>query len=93
MNLIQLLRRYTGREDLQVDGEPESSDNQDLVPDLPACVADWTEEWREAFEERAALLEYEDGLSRDGAEREAEMRQRAEYRRQQQHIQGYQGEV
>lgn len=46
--------------------------------ELPARVADWPEEWRDAWEERAALMEHLGGLARDEAERRAEARVRLE---------------
>ncbi len=39
---------------------------------LPPDRAAWPEEDREAFEERAGICEYDGGLPRDAAEREAE---------------------
>jgi hypothetical protein len=38
----------------------------------PACPEDDADDAREAFEERAAIMEYDGGLSRGGAERHAE---------------------
>jgi len=48
---------------------------------LPAQVADWPEDWREAVEERAAIMEYDGRLPRDEAEAQAEQRVRAEFAR------------
>jgi len=48
---------------------------------LPAEVERWPEEWRFAFEERAALMEYSGELPRDVAEREAEKCVRDEHAR------------
>ena len=39
---------------------------------LPVARSSWAEPWRSAFEERAALMEFEGGLPREAAEREAE---------------------
>ena len=46
---------------------------------LPPTLADWPPSWREAFEERAAIMEYEGGLSRNEAERRAAEIVRADY--------------
>lgn len=45
---------------------------------LPGTVARWPLRWREDFEERAGILEYEAGLDRAEAERQAEAIVRAE---------------
>lgn len=45
---------------------------------LPARVADWPAAWIEAFEERAAIVQYDAGLARADAEREAEVSTRRE---------------
>jgi hypothetical protein len=42
-----------------------------LQSNLPPRVADWPDARREAYEERAAILEYEAGLPRDEAEQRA----------------------
>jgi hypothetical protein len=44
-------------------------------------VADWPEEWRYAYEERAGIQEFTGGLSRAEAERQAEACVRLEYAR------------
>lgn len=41
-------------------------------PELPERVEDWPEEAREHFEERAGIMEFHGGLTRDEAERQAE---------------------
>ena len=46
---------------------------------LPPALDDWPPSWREAFEERAAIMEYEGGLSRNEAERRAAEIVRAAY--------------
>ena len=43
---------------------------------LPAVVAEWPEDARDSVEERAAIQEYDGGLPREVAEREAEGRVR-----------------
>jgi hypothetical protein len=48
---------------------------------LPAVVADWPPAWHEAFEERAAIMEFDGGLSRVEAERRAEACIRSEFER------------
>jgi hypothetical protein len=44
---------------------------------LPGDVAAWPEDAREHFEERAAIMEYDGGLTRAEAERRAEAEVRA----------------
>ena len=48
---------------------------------LPFSIADWPELWRERFEERAAIREFDGQMTRECAEQmsEAEMRLRAEW--------------
>ncbi|MBN1320527.1 MAG: hypothetical protein JXA87_06780 [Thermoleophilia bacterium] len=52
-----------------------------VAADLPAKVADWPEEWREIWEERSAIMEYDGGLPRPEAKRQAEERVRLEHAR------------
>jgi hypothetical protein len=52
-----------------------------LVGQLPARVADWPPDWAENWAERSAIQEYDGGLPREVAEREAEACVRAEYAR------------
>jgi hypothetical protein len=54
-----------------------------LRGDLPAAVADWPADWREVFEERAAIMEYDGGLPRPEAEARAEELVREAHRRSQ----------
>ncbi len=49
--------------------------------DLPAQVERWPEDWRLAWEERAAIMEYCGELPREVAEREAERCVREEHAR------------
>lgn len=49
--------------------------------DLPAHVGDWPEEWLEVYIERAAIAEFDGGLSRAEAERRAEELVREAHRR------------
>jgi hypothetical protein len=49
------------------------------VGELPSDVRDWPEDWREEFEERAAIMEYDGMLSRPEAEQWAETIVRAAY--------------
>lgn len=51
--------------------------------DLPAHVGDWPEDWLEAYIERAAIMEYDGGLTRPEAERRAEALVREAHRRSQ----------
>ncbi len=46
---------------------------------LPVDVARWPEPWRDAFEERAGILQFEASHARDAAEREAERLVRIEH--------------
>lgn len=48
---------------------------------LPVCVSDWPPEWRDSYEERAAIMQYDGGLSRAEAEHRAEELVREAYRR------------
>lgn len=48
--------------------------------DLPARVKDWPETWRYLFEERAGIMEFEAGMTRQEAERRAEQVLREEFR-------------
>ena len=47
--------------------------------ELPAAVADWPADWRERFEERAGIMEYDGRLPRPEAERRAEALVREAY--------------
>lgn len=46
---------------------------------LPESVATWPAEARERFEERAGILEFDGGLAREVAEREAERLERVRH--------------
>jgi hypothetical protein len=48
--------------------------------ELPARVEDWPEAWREEFEERAAIMEYDGMMSRPEAQQWAQTIVRAAYR-------------
>lgn len=48
-----------------------SNFQQPLDGEVACAVAQLDEAWREAFEERAAILEYEGGMTRLDAERAA----------------------
>lgn len=48
--------------------------------ELPALVADWPPDWIEAFEERAGIMQFDGGLARSDAERDAEVSVRRAYR-------------
>jgi len=47
--------------------------------DLPSDQNDWPEYWKEAYEERAAIMEYDGGMNRGEAEKKAERLIREEY--------------
>ena len=49
--------------------------------DLPAHVGDWSDEWMEAYIERAGIMEVDGGLPRSEAERRAEELVRESHRR------------
>lgn len=53
--------------------------------ELPVSLADWPAYWRDLFEERAGVLEFEEGLARYAAEKRAETLLRDEYARQNNH--------
>ncbi len=48
---------------------------------LPVEVCRWPEPWREAFEERAGMLQFEGNCNQEAAEREAERLVRVEHAR------------
>ena len=52
-----------------------------VAVELPDVLADWPEEWREVFEERAAIMEYDGGLSQVDATARAEGIVRTMYER------------
>ena len=41
-------------------------------PQLPLSIVAWPDQWRESYEERAAIIEYDGGLERRQAEHRAE---------------------
>ena len=47
--------------------------------ELSNNVDDWPEDWRDNYEERAAIMEYDGGLKRNEAEAQAEQRIRIVY--------------
>ena len=68
-DLVETLRQYK-RDLLEILRQDE----------LPVDIAAWPQDWREEFEERAAIMEYDGDLSRDEAEQWAETIVRAFYR-------------
>ncbi len=52
-----------------------------VAAELPDVLADWPDEWREVFEERAAIMEYDGGLSQVDATARAEGIVRTMYER------------
>lgn len=55
-------------------------------------MKNWTDEdWKEAFEERAAIMEYDGGLSREEAERRAREIVGAQYRAVRRELRSQQG--
>ncbi len=94
MKLAELLQRYAGKsEQLSVDERREHTsvvskpiiDKQISlqVAELPVDINDWSEYWREAYEERVAIMENDGDMSRKQAEKEAEKLIREEYRHEQ----------
>lgn len=51
------------------------------MPSIPSRITDWPDDAREAYEERAAIMEYDGGLARGMAEYCAAGRIRAEWAR------------
>jgi len=52
-----------------------------IDPDeLPATVNDWPEDWRDEYEERAGIMEFDGNLSRQEAEQWAETIVRAAFK-------------
>ena len=70
MKLVDLVHRYL-----------ENSSALNVAEELPLLITNWPEEWQEAFEERAAIIEFDGELDREVAERRAEDRVREEYDR------------
>ena len=60
----------------------EGSANQEITTDRdsPLDVLGWPDELQQEFEERAAIMQYDGGLSREDAEREAEASLRTQMR-------------
>ena len=61
----------------------ESLRKGQIRPDagLPSNLADWPEEWRESYVERAAIMEHDGGLDQPEAEQRAEDLVREAYQR------------
>lgn len=87
MELKKLLRKYAGKPNQSFSGSFDSNEkdlpdeevrecSQQSFDELPSDISDWPEYWKEAYEERAAILEYVGGLSREEAEKQSEERQR-----------------
>ena len=54
-----------------VERAPSPAADRLEIPDSVHSVADLPLDWRVEFEERAAILEYDGGLMRDAADRQA----------------------
>ncbi len=90
--LVELLQRYAGKsvqssvderkETTTVVSKPAINDEQKSLTaaELPININDWSKYWREAYEERATIMEYDGGLSRVEAEKQAEKRIREKYK-------------
>ena len=63
MNLVKLLRQYAGLTASPPGVESSAS--------LPEEVADWPSGLQEAYQERAAIMEFDGNLSREEAEQQA----------------------
>lgn len=61
-------------------GQPVGT-NRAGFADLPANLVEWPEEWQEAFDERAAIMQFEGKLDLVQAERRAEEVVREMFRR------------
>ena len=94
MKLAELLQMYAGKFEKSSENEKKEStvvvskstiDEQMSLPvaELSADINDWSEYWREAYEERAAIMENNGGMSHEEAEKEAEKLIREEFRREQ----------
>jgi hypothetical protein len=90
MRLVDLLRYYAGKLPAPSSGgsEPPVSRNRqtkyksqcEVEIDLPVAIDDWPQEYREAYEEKAAVMEFEAGMDRTVAEKRSEELQRKAFR-------------
>lgn len=85
MRLVDLVALYLARTETsprsaqstssQVEATPSSPPDRlrrsGTAPELSPLISDWPEEWREVFEERAAIMEFDAGLPRPEAESRA----------------------
>ena len=76
MTLAVLLRHYAGKSNKSLtvlEKLPQQFD------DLLIYLDDWPDDWRESYEERAAIMEYDGGLTKSKAEKLSEIIQRDAY--------------
>ena len=73
MRLVDLLQKYASDNHTQDASRQDSSQKSSLGS--PECghipVDNWPPDLREAYEERAAIMEFDGGLPREEAERQA----------------------
>ncbi len=85
MKLADLLKKYTNEDHDRNTNHQDS--NQGKSPESIECdqvsMEKWPPDLREAFEERAAIMEFEGGLTREEAERQAEQVVTNEFERMQ----------
>ncbi len=88
MKLADLVARYLGQpgalRQFQFGKIPSTSPSAPVfvTADLPPSQTDWPSEWREAFNERAGILEFDGNLPRATAEQTALASVREAFRRQ-----------
>ncbi len=86
VSLRQLLRHYAGKEPLgitQEDLSPEFAEAKTPNQGVASTdVSSWSDEWQFRFEERAAFMEVDGGLSREEAERRAQLALRESFKTQ-----------
>lgn len=79
MRLVDMIQVY-------IDGSSQRKAMQEFpatTEELPLLPRDWPDEWQEMYVERAAIMEFDGGLSRQEAEHRAEEIICAVYRRRQ----------
>ena len=50
------------------------------IAGLPKKIKDWPDRWREDFEERAGIMEYDGGITKEEAEAQAEWVLRCQFK-------------
>ena len=90
MMLVDLLRYLVGKPPISDSGESvipvigtrctHYETRCKVEIDLPVSVTEWPDEWKESYDERAAILEFDGGLNRSTAEQRSEELQRKAFR-------------